>query len=239
MDKGPAVKGSVGRNKESMKLLKETFLGNSDVLAGFTNRHGGVSEAAFHSLNIALHVGDNPDDVEKNREILMDDLSLKHISWMEQVHSNNIKIVNNAGVVAKSDGIITNKIGLALLVMVADCIPMLFFDRVQKVVAVAHAGREGSFKNIAGKTAEEMQNAFQSKPEDMLVSFGPSIQGSCYKFDGKYLDLPQLNKEQLLNVGIKKENILASTVCTHCNKDYFSYSRNSKTGRFAGLIMLK
>lgn len=237
--------------------VNKIFLGNNKILAGFTNKHGGVSDVPFNSFNLGFHVDDNEKDVTKNRQLLMQELETDKLAWMKQIHSDNIKIVNKAGKISMTDGLITNKSGLALMVMVADCIPILFYDPTQKVVAVAHAGREGSFKNISGKLIVKMQKNFRCNPQNILVSLGPAIQKTCYKVDKKiintfqkkwgmqyifnenYLDLQKLNKNQLLKVDILKNNIKISNICTHCDKNYFSYRRDKVTGRFAGVIVLK
>ena len=234
-------------------------LDNQNILAGFTTRWGGMSEAPFNDFNLALHVGDDQKAVWQNRKLLAQKLRIdvENIVWMNQVHSNNIQLVEHGGKILQTDGIITNRQGFALLVLVADCIPILFYDKVQKVVAVAHAGREGSFQNISGKMIERFKKEFKSNPKNIKIFLGPSIQKECYrvnkdivedfknKWGRKYiykdnnLDLPLLNKNQLLQEGVLRKNIELSKICNHCNKNYFSYRRHQKTGRFAGVIVLK
>ena len=80
---------------------------------------------------------------------------------------------------------------------------------------------------------------FNSQPKNIKVSIGPSIQICCYEVDGKFLDLPKIIVAQLLDCGVKRENIEVSEICTKCNSNYFSYHCNPKTGRFTGVIMLK
>ena len=239
----------------------QKVLETKEAVAGFTDRWGGVSKSLYNTLNLALHVEDNEEDVLENRKLLAKELGveLKNFVWMNQVHSDKIKTVTKGGEVLKTDGLITTQPGLALMILVADCIPILFYDFKQKVIAVAHAGRKGSFLNIAGKTVLRLEKEFNSNPQDIKVFLGPSIQKECYQVDQKIarrfkkqwgskyiydntnLDLPLLNKDQLLEVGVKKENIFVSDVCNHCDQNYFSYRRaeNNQTGRFAGIIFLK
>ena len=176
---------------------------------------------------------------------------------MEQVHSDTVKIVDESNEIKETDAIITNKPRLTLVVMVADCIPVLFYDPVNKVIAVAHVGRVGVFKNIIEKTILKMQEKFNSDVENILVSVGPSIKSCCYevgediisatkeKFgkqyikNKKFLDLPDITLGQLLKSGVIKNNIEIINKCTACNEDYFSYRRNKKTGRCVGVIMIK
>jgi YfiH family protein len=237
--------------------MKNAFFESEKVLAMFTDRFGGVSKKPFDSLNIAFHVEDEFQDVLRNRKVLLDELRIEKIAWMNQVHSDSVKIVEEEGEAIITDAIITKKKKLALMVMVADCNPILIYDPQKNIVAVAHAGREGTFKRIVQKTIEKMEEEFGSKPSDLKVSIGPSIGSCCYevsqgvvkeaheKFgkeyvvNGKFLDLKTLNLDQLVEIGVKKENIEIIDECTCCNKDYFSYRREGKTGRFAGIIMLK
>lgn len=230
---------------------------NLSILAGFTNRQSGFSEIPYNSLNLAFHVGDNKKNVKKNRNVLTRELGENKFAWMNQTHSTNIQSIENSGEINKTDGIITSKANLTLMVMVADCIPILFYDPIQKIIAVAHAGRKGSLDNISGKMIDKMTSKFKSRPKDIIVSLGPSIQKTCYEVSqemandfkktwGKqfvvnkqFLDLPSLNKNQLIQTGVLSRNITISSICTHCSKDYFSYRRDKVTGRFAGVIMLK
>lgn len=238
-------------------MLKISFgVYNPNILAGFTNRHDGLSKIPYDSLNLAFHVGDNKSNVQKNRNILIEKFKMNKLAWMNQVHATNIQVVERGGEVIKTDGLITSKINLTLMVMVADCIPILFYDPAQKVIAAAHSGREGSFDNIPGKMIFKMISKFKSDPKDIIVSMGPSIQKKCYEvsqeiasdfkekwgkqfiLNKQFLDLPNLNKNQLIEAGVVEENITIDNTCTHCNKDYFSYRRDKMTGRFAGVIMM-
>ena len=234
-----------------------------EVFADFSDRWGGVSKPPYHELNIALHVGDNPINVLKNREILAKkfDFYIDNLIYMDQTHSNNIQIINDTftNKIENCDGIITNKPNIPLMVMVADCIPVLLFDREKKVIGAIHAGRNGTFKEISKKAINIMIKKFGSNAENILVSLGPSIHSCCYEvgkdladiaktsFGDKYvinrngsfyLDLQTLNFDQLKSVGIKEENIEISKTCTSCDKNYFSYRRDGTTGRFAGVIKL-
>ena len=241
-----------------MSLLNRV-IENKNILGGFSTRWGGVSKTPFNDFNLAFHVDDNKNDVRQNRKLLTRELEIEsqNIAWMNQVHSDNIEIVEGGGEVMETDGIIAKQQDLALLVLVADCIPILFWDLKRKVVAVAHAGREGSYRNIAGKMIEKFKKEFNSNPTDIQVFLGPSIQKECYevgediveafrnKWGEKYiyqktnLDLPTLNKDQLLKEGVLSENISLSQICNHCDRNYFSYRREQKTGRFAGVVVLK
>jgi YfiH family protein len=176
---------------------------------------------------------------------------------MNQVHSANIIVVdeNSPKLVDNCDSIITRSKNLPLMVMVADCIPILMFDDKQGIIAAIHAGRNSTFLEISKKTAEIFIEKFSSNPEDINAVFGASIQKCCYEVsdelskivensfgkefvENNYIDLQGINKKQLNDLGIK--NIEISNICTKCgDKSYFSYRKDKKTGRFAGIIILK
>ncbi len=222
----------------------------------FRDRFDGVSQKPFDSLNLALHVGDNPLHVEENREIFAREIGAKNLVFMDQVHGDHIEVIRdvNTKKVLKTDAMISNLKDIALCVMVADCIPVLFFDEVKNVIGVAHAGRNGVKKKIAVKTIQKMISEFSSKTQDIKVILGPSIQKCCYevkkdvvvgfenyiyvKNEKIYLDIVSKCIDDLKNFGVKSENIESVSICTRCDKKYFSYRRDGITGRFCGAIKL-
>lgn len=220
------------------------------VFYSFTDKNDG---------NLAFHVEDNEINVIKNRKNLALKLGYNYedLVYMNQIHSANIIVVdeNSPKLVDNCDSIITRSKNLPLMVMVADCIPILMFDDKQGIIAAIHAGRNSTFLEISKKTAEIFIEKFSSNPEDINVVFGASIQKCCYEVsedlskivensfgkefvENNYIDLQGINKKQLNDLGIK--NIEISNICTKCgDKSYFSYRKDKKTGRFAGIIILK
>lgn len=230
------------------------------VLAFFTDRLGGVSSGVYESLNISSNVGDNIRNIVQNRQIIADDngFLLENLVYMKQIHSNSVKIINNSFIneIKDCDGLITSKRKIPLMTMAADCAPVLIYDKEKKVISAIHSGRVGTKKEIARYTLESFVKVYNSKVEDIVVAVGPSIGVCCYEVGDEivkdmdkryieqkngsfYLDVKQMLKEQLLNFGVKKENIQISPVCTCCDQDYFSYRRDGVCGRFCGIIMLK
>ena len=223
----------------------------------FTDRHGGRSGAPYDSFNLAFHTGDDPETVEANRSILQKRLGIDHIVWMDQVHGDNIEIVTSCPTrpVPSCDALVTKAKGVALAVMVAYCIPVLIYDPHKEIVAAVHAGRNGTFLEIVPKTVKRMEKSFGSRPEELWVRMGPSIRRCCYEVspeiaeiaqknfgeqyvNGRSLDLQSLNRDQLLQLGTKPENIGISPICTCCDPNYFSYRREDVTGRFAGMVWM-
>lgn len=217
------------------------------------------------SRNLAFHVGDEKLHVEKNHALLAKELGYEKNSLvhMKQIHSDIVHVVADEDFETPPtcDALITNKTNTPLMVMVADCSPILFYDDEKKVIAAAHAGRQGAFKNIVKNVVEKMKTEFNSEPKNIHVSVGANIGVCCYEVGSEiydeakekgleyamqrrgenfYLDVASILQKQLLSCGIKRENIEFCDDCTCCNTQrYFSYRAEAKTGRFAGVLMLK
>ncbi len=208
--------------------------------------------------NLAYHVNDIKENVDKNREAvaLLMEYKNEDLVYMNQVHGNNVQIVdkNSPKLIENCDGLITKEKELPLMVMVADCIPILFFDEIQGVIAAVHAGRNSTFLKIAQITANKMINELGCNVNNIKVIMGPSIHICCYEVSdelvnivktsfgekfckGNNIDLHGINVKLLEEVGIR--HIRISEICTKCsNEPFFSFRKDSKTGRFAGIISL-
>ncbi len=234
----------------------------------FTTRLGGSSQAPYNTNNLAFHVEDNPEVVMRNHMALAKDkgYTYQNLVHMKQIHSDKIVIVDpkihNFKNPPECDALITNQTGIPLMVMVADCTPVLFYDPSQNVIAVAHAGRAGAIQGIVPKTITKMHTVFGSRIEDILIVLGPSIGVCCYAVGEKiaqemtkdgfglaivykkgqyYLDVNAIIKQQLQELGIKDEKVEDLSICNACeHSTFFSYRADKqKTGRFAGIIMLE
>ncbi len=242
-----------------------------------STRIGGFSAPPYDSLNLGFHVGDKPDIVLANRKRLAKSLNipLHNFTTARQIHDSNVKIVTEDFVgngafdydtaINATDAMVTNIPDVCLMVLQADCVPLLFFDVKEKVIGVAHAGWKGTIKTVAQNTVVVMEKEFNCLPENILVGIGPSIGPCCCEVgaevvaridksfhnkggyireasDGKcYFDLWEANKLQLLQMGIPAENVEVAEICTCCNyTTFFSYRYHRKeTGRFGAGIMLK
>lgn len=215
--------------------------------------------------NLAFHVGDKEQNVQNNHELLAKELGYDKSSLvhMKQIHSDIVHVISNEefDTPPVCDALVTDKPNIPLMVMVADCSPVLFYDCEKNVIAVAHAGRQGAFKNIVKNVIETMKSRFGSEPKNIHVSIGASIGKCCYEVGEEiydeaktlglehaleqaknsfYLDVSVILKEQLLGCGIKEEHLDISDDCTCCKTDtYYSYRAQRETGRFAGVLMLK
>lgn len=248
-----------------MKIIKSTLLSPyKNLLHAYTTRTDGHS---VFGNNLAYHVNDTKEDVDKNQNELAENLgySFKQMLHMKQVHGNKIIDISASFPTEKTpvcDALITQQKDRPLMVMVADCIPVLVYDPVQEVIAVIHAGRAGVFAEIIPKSIDKMKQNYGSKAEDIIVDLGPSIHQCCYEVGAEifeeaesygydyaiqkkenryFLDLLAIANKQLDKCGIKEENIEISDHCTACNTDiFYSYrAENNKCGRFAGIMMLK
>ena len=159
----------------------------------FTTRLGGVSEGYLSSLNIGLHRGDDPKNVEENFRILADALGIipEDFVLTKQIHSDIVVKVGRAdrgkhmveGASPECDALITNEPGVALVIFTADCTPILLHDPVTGAVGAAHAGWRGTALGIAGKTVEAMVREYGCDPKNIRAAIGPNIGFCCFETD--------------------------------------------------------
>lgn len=216
----------------------------------FTDRRAGASTAPYESFNLAQHVGDDCAAVTDNRKSLSKITG--PVQFMNQIHSDSIVIVESISEIDPTcDALITIVPGLAVAVLVADCIPLLLSS--DSVVAAVHVGRKGLTHSIALKVINEMRRL---GADAIHAQLGPSICGQCYEVPREMaedvgrthpmaaaftrestpaLDLPRALIADLVSVGITYET---TALCTRENENYFSYRRQKITGRNAGVIWL-
>ena len=189
-----------------------------------------------------------------------------HFIVANQTHSDHIKIISRKetkgwdkleDAIEDCDALITNEKDVVLTILTADCVPVLLYDNEKKVIGAVHAGWKGTKAKIVAKTVKKMNEIYGCEPKHIMAGIAPSIGSCCYEVgkdvakhffdtpDGfrsvgeKYmLDLPFINKKQLLDVGLKEGNIEMSDVCTACEVDrYFSYRKEQGcSGRFMSMI---
>lgn len=246
-------------------ILVSSLLENKDVTAFFTTR------------NLPLKAGEREDlldEVENNKKLLCKELNipLENLIIPQQTHSDNIKIVrpgtknanhslktSKASLYKNTDALITNRQQVVLALNFADCVPIIFYDPIKKVIAAAHAGWRGTAAQIGPKTIEKMVKNFLCNPKDIIAVIGPAIGKCCFEIkddvkqkltesiDGQHsnilsknhADLKLINKLQLLAYGVKKIDLCE--YCTSCqNELFFSYRKeNGITARHSAVIMIK
>ena len=170
------------------------------VTHAVSTRIDGVSKPPFDSLNLALHVGDEPENVIANRKKFVQSLGFKlsDIVTPNQVHGEKIFRVdenyrgcgckNYADSIPETDALITNVPKLPLMLCFADCVPIFFVDVENRAIGLAHGGWRGTFKKIAAKTLLKMGDEFGTRPENCLIGIAPSIGACCYEVGGEVLD---------------------------------------------------
>lgn len=170
------------------------------VTHAVSTRLGGVSRPPFDSLNLALHVGDEPANVIANRKRFAQSLGfgLSDIVTPNQVHGVEIFRVdenyrgcgcaNYADAIPETDALITNVAELPLMLCFADCVPIFFVDVKNCAVGLAHGGWKGTLKKIAAKTLRKMGDEFGTRAEDCLIGIAPSIGPCCYEIGGEVVD---------------------------------------------------
>jgi YfiH family protein len=186
-----------------------------------------------------------------------------------QTHSDHISVIESKQMrgwesqedaVEDCDALVTNQTGIILTVLTADCVPVLLYDPIRNVVAAVHAGWRGTREKIVAKTIDIMKSRFDTNPADILAGVAPAIGKCCYEVGEdvasrladypaaieqrgeKYmLDLPGINREQMLAAGVRERNIEMSGICTACEVDqFFSYRKEQGcSGRFVSMIGLQ
>jgi YfiH family protein len=231
----------------------------SGVQAAFTLRPGGFSEGPYAGCNPAAHVGDDPAAVAANRELLRAGLKLPgEPQWLEQVHGARVLRLPAPRARCRADAAWTEHPGVVCVVLVADCLPVLFCDRAGTRVAAAHAGWRG----LAAGVLERTVAALGAEPGELLAWLGPAIGPARFEVgddvraafvdgdptDAAFFapnprgrwraDLHGLARARLKRAGV--DSIWGGTDDTFSDPwRYFSYRRDGTTGRMAALVWLR
>src|SRR5471030_3207865 len=146
-----------------------------------TTRHGGVSHSPYDSLNLGLHVGDDPASVHANRHRLIELAALPAAPhWLDQVHGTDVVHLTEMTSYATTnvaDAAYTHASGVVCSVMTADCLPVLFASRAGDEVAAAHAGWRG----LCAGVLENTLACFRANPGDVIAWLGPAIGPSHFE----------------------------------------------------------
>lgn len=237
------------------------------------SRQGGVSKKPYDSLNVRFTIGDKELNVKKNRAVICDALGLdsEQLVSVDQTHSKNVQMVDEQFLknyqnveVSERDALITDKPKVGLMIQVADCQALLFFDPIHKVIAAIHAGWKGLAQDITGQTVKMLKKFYKVDPHRLLVGISPSLGPCCAFFSDPEKELPQefhpfIDKEkrvdlwafsvwQLQKHGIAQKNIELAKICTQCGRGggkggrgrFFSFrGEHGITGRFGAVIFLR
>ncbi len=266
----------IEQNGVNLIKFKNLLKYESVISHCFTTRLGGVSSGECSSLNLGFNRKDDRENVMENYTRVADaiDVKLENMVLSNQVHDNKVRIVDETdrgkGIIRSSDiigfdGLMTNKKEVVLVTFYADCVPLLFFDPVENVIASAHSGWRSTVKQIGPEVISKMVNDFGCKSENIEVGIGPSIGSCCFEVgeevveefvksfpwcekyckktgDRKYhLDLQSIIRTNLTCSGINEEKICTAGICTKCNKDVFFSHRGDegKTGSMCAMIQIR
>lgn len=249
-----------------MKKYNRVLTHHHNLLASFTTRLGGVSLSPYGGFNVAFHVGDNPDHVRTHHETLATLLHYDRakLVYMNQIHSDHVHILTDEDDFdhpPTCDALITHRRETPLMVMSADCIPLLVYDPTHGVIAAIHAGRAGALSAIVPKTLQTMKEVYGSHLHELHIAIGPSIQGCCYEVNATiahevkslgygtalryeeekiFLDVYTIVQQQLMTLGVLHIDV-TQYHCSACHHDeYFSYrADHQRTGRMGGVISLQ
>lgn len=245
---------------------------------GFSTRLGGVSQGVYAALNLGHTRGDDPQAVRENyrrfcRATGVGEENLPRLVLSHQVHGDGLRVCTLADAGKgldrprdyEADGLMTDIPDLPLVIFSADCIPILLYDPVRRVVACCHGGWRGTAQAIAAKTVARMGEVYGCRPGDIRGAIGPGISACCFQTDedvpwamrealggeaepycrpngqpGRYqVDLKGLNAHILRRAGV--EQIDCASDCTACRPErYWSHRLTGPArGSMAAVIMLK
>ncbi len=244
-----------------MQLLQfSSFSDIPNFRHAITTREGGFSSGDFAGLNLGFHVGDDAEIVRRNRRALAEtmDYDAENLVAAQQVHGAHCAVVDSSHVgrgaldwesaLPATDAIVTAQSGVPLLILVADCAPILLVDPIARVVAVVHAGWRGALGGVAANAVTQMET-LGAHASDIRAGIGPCLcprnlevgaevetmfgDKSVLEARGeKYLlDLRGLIQRDLQSVGVNR--IETSDICPKDDGNFFSHrGQNGKAGRF-------
>lgn len=235
----------------------EKFAQQTGVIHGFSTRK-------FGNMSVKKSLKEN-----KNLNQFLNPFgkSVNDLIMMEQIHGNQVKVVNEKDrgrVLPGIDGMVCNQPGIVLGVKVADCLPILFYDKEKKIIGIVHAGWKGTLKKIGQQLVSKMKSN-GCQPKDIIVGIGPHIGSCCYnvpqaradRFKKEFGDLKDMISckngtihldllapilVQLIKLGVQKENVYLGSDCTACqNSEFFSFRKDTKEtfGEILGIIGLR
>lgn len=253
-----------------MRMLIATNLQSAGFVNGFSTRLGGVSPYPRNDLNLGGYGEDTDENIEENRRRFLEFFGNGYrITTAWQVHGKEIKPVRDLDSAGRTterfDALVSDLPNLLSGVKTADCVPVLIGDQRTRAFGAVHSGWRGTLEKISERTVAKMTTEFGSRPEDLLCAIGPAACGKSYevgpevvegflksipaaddlleKTSGGHalIDLHLANRMQLINAGVRAENISVAPYCTMERTDlFFSYRIEKKlygkTGRLMSVI---
>ena len=240
-----------------IETIQPNWSAPATIRACCTTRLGGVSAEPFDSLNLALHVGDDPARVTQNRKLLREQLKLPaEPCWINQTHGTRT-VTLEQDVTRDADAAVTRVAGTIAVVMTADCLPILLCNRAGSEVAAVHAGWRGLQAGVIQSALATMN----SPNHQLMAWIGPGISQACFEVGDEvrtaFIDsMPDAQAffsanrrgHWLCGLGglaeqvLKEQGVVAVYRDSHCSyRDsdrFYSYRRTAATGRMASLIWI-
>jgi YfiH family protein len=254
------------RKRQALGWIEPDWPAPANVRSCLTTRSGGISVAPYASNNLGLHVGDDAQAVAHNRQQLCDQLGLtQNPQWLEQIHGVKVIDARSDGLVRTADGSFTTQVGVACVVMTADCLPILLCDKQGTQIAALHCG----WRSLAGGICAGGLDKFNCARSDLLAYLGPAISQVHFEvgidvleaffavarnprhadeiaaafIPGTrplhfYADIFALARAELKALGVTA--IYGGGHCTFIEEElFYSFRRDKATGRMASLIWLE
>ena len=224
---------------------------------GFTTRQGGLGARGEFRM---------PGDWQAVADAFA--IGVDRVVTVHQVHGDDVVAVNGRNFrdlrTRQADALVTDAPGIAIGVETADCVPVLLLDPAGPAVAAVHAGWRSTVKKIVQKAVRALQHEYGCDPSRMLAAIGPAIGPECYEVDepvmgpvreafpfwreaaeargnGRWsLDLVKANRIELVQAGLREQNIHGLGMCTSCRRDlFYSYRAEGRTGRMLSAVMIQ
>jgi YfiH family protein len=241
----------------SIDYLKPAVFNNSLILSGVTK----VNKDSFHETGLSLAPAEilSIDEWNMHLSYFSDSLGvgISDIRYCHQIHSDLIHQAESIQNLTDGDALITNRKRVLIFVKIADCAGILIHDEQNNAIAAVHSGWRGTKAEILPRTISKMKTEYGTNPGDIRVFLSPMAQQENYEVKEEFLELfPDSvvtnnqgrlffsNRDelilQLLKIGVKKEQIESSDICTIANPEYHSFRRDGKkSGRMAAFIMMR
>jgi len=271
---GPGTSMPELGRRGGLEVLTWPVFAGLPIAAVVTTRDGGGSSGPYASLNLGLHVGDDPEVVVANRHraAAAAGLGLDDLVFCSQPHGRGVAVVDRSqrgrgsrslgDAVADADALVTAAPGVGLVVLVADCVPLVLYEPAAHVVACVHAGWRGTVARVAQAAVEAMAG-LGARPNRVLAGIGPAVPASRYQVgdevadaaracfptdtdtalqaDGRgrwRLDLRAANRRVLVEAGVPAGNISLDGTGTGEGTPFFSHRATQPCGRFAAIAAL-
>lgn len=248
-------------------FITSSRLQSRNIAHGFFGRRGGVSTGLYDSLNVGEGSNDDIDAIARNREIVANALGAKRLQSVYQIHSPDVlHLTEHLATRPEADAMVTTTPGLALCILTADCVPVLFADAKAGVIGAAHAGWKGALGGVLEATVSAMQK-LGANPANMSCAIGPAIQKASYEVGPEFrdtfiakapwsanlfsqgegdrwrFDLPRFVKNRLTRLKLGWIDLLPHDTCA-LEDEFFSNRRRNHRGeadygRNASVILLK